>query len=168
MPHAPEDHRHPDAHSHERLHRVSPDGALATAVEALRARGERVTGARRAVLRLLANTSEHLSADEVALRLESADPGVHRATVYRTLDVLTDLGVVSQVNTTTGANVYHFASSPAGSEHLHAHCRVCGSVVVIPADSLAEVATRVSHLTGFRLEPAQSTLVGLCADCAEA
>jgi len=160
-------HSSPHAHSHERLHHLSSDAAVDEAVTALRARGERVTEGRTAVLRTLATTFEHLSADQVVARLESSDPGVHRATVYRTLEVLTDLGIVSQVRGAGAASLYHFASPPAGQEHLHAHCRVCGDVVVLPADALDEVTQHIRHLTGFRLEASQSTLAGVCERCQE-
>jgi len=147
---------------------MSPDAAVDAAIAALRAHGERVTGARRAVLEVLARTHEHVSADQVVTMLESSHPHVHRATVYRTLDMLTDLGVVSHLHASGGATVYHLAASPAGSEHLHAHCRLCGEVIVIPADALAAASGHITKETGFRLEPEQSTLVGVCADCAGA
>ncbi|MGX5697588.1 Fur family transcriptional regulator [Agromyces soli] len=152
-------------HSHERLHEALPQAAFETALASLRARGERVTEGRRAVLRALAATSEHLTAEQVVSALESTDPGVHRATVYRTLDVLAELGIVSSVHVSGGANLYHLAASPAGHEHLHAHCRSCGAVVVLPADALDAVVERAHRLAGFRLEASQSTLVGTCARC---
>ncbi|HWM15021.1 MAG TPA: Fur family transcriptional regulator [Microbacterium sp.] len=157
-------HRATDAH--ERLHRGSPDAAADAAIAALRDHGERVTGARRAVLETLARTHEHVTADQVVAMLESSRPDVHRATVYRTLDLLTELGVVSHLHASGGATVYHLAASPVGHEHLHAHCRLCGKVVVIAADALAAASDHVAEGTGFRIEPAQSTLVGVCAECA--
>jgi Fur family ferric uptake transcriptional regulator len=151
--------------AHEHLHSGASDAALHAAIEALRERGERVTLARRAVLETLARTHEHLSADDVAVLLEAAHPTVHRASVYRTLDLLTRLGIVSHIHANGGATVYHLAA-PAGHEHLHAHCRLCGAVVVVPADALATTSARVASATGFRVEPAQSALVGVCAECA--
>jgi Fur family ferric uptake transcriptional regulator len=115
---------------------------------------------------VLARTHEHVSADQVVAMLESSHPDVHRATVYRTLDLLADLGVVSHLHASGGATVYHLVAARAGHEHLHAHCRLCGAVAVIPADALAAASERVAKDTGFQIEPAQSTLVGVCADCA--
>jgi Fur family ferric uptake transcriptional regulator len=108
-----------------------------------------------------------VTAEQVVAQLEASDPGVHRATVYRTLDVLSELGIASNAHVTGGANVYHLASSPAGHEHLHAHCRVCGSVVVLPADALDGLVERARRVAAFRVEASQSTLVGTCAACAE-
>ncbi len=123
-----------------------------------------MTAPRRAVLEALAGRSDHLTADEVSLLLERAD--VHRATVYRTLDMLSAAGVVSHRHTAGGATRYHLAAAPEGGEHLHGHCRECGTVAVLPADALAGTAARLREAAGFRLEPEQSTLVGLCAECA--
>lgn len=151
---------------HERLHRDSPDAAVDAALGALRAGGERVTVARRAVLEALARTHEHLGAEEVAALLETTHPGVHRASVYRTLELLTRLGIATHVHGGGGTTVYHLAAAALGHEHLHAHCRECGEVVVVPADVLDAAASRVHAESGFRLDPGRSALVGLCAGCA--
>jgi Fur family ferric uptake transcriptional regulator len=156
---------HGGSDTHEHVHLTSPDAAISAAVATLRVHGERVTDARRAVIDVLARTHEHLSADQVVAALESSHPLVHRATVYRTLDVLAELGVVSHLHATGGATHYHLAASPAGHEHLHAHCRSCGAVIVIPVDALASASARIADETGFRIEPHQSTLVGVCREC---
>lgn len=152
------------AEAHEHLHLESPDAAYEAAVDALRAHGERVTDPRRAVIEVLARTDEHLSVDQVAALLGPSQSAVHRATIYRTLDVLAELGVVSHLHT-SGAKTYHLATSPTGHEHLHAHCRLCGTVVVIPADGLSVTSHRISQATRFQLDAQQSTLVGVCAKC---
>ncbi|KQP01092.1 hypothetical protein ASF30_00145 [Leifsonia sp. Leaf264] len=92
---------------------------------------------------------------------------VHRATVYRTMDVLADLGVVSHLHLPGEASVYHLVASPTGHEHLHAHCRVCAAVTVISGDTLDVASVRITEETGFRLEALQSTLMGICADCTQ-
>ncbi len=154
------------AETHESLHYESPESALAAALAALRSRGERVTDGRRAVLEVLARTHEHMSADQIVALLERHHPGVHRATVYRTVDMLAEHGVVSSMRAPGGATVYHLAATTAGHEHLHAHCRLCGDVVVVPADSLAEASAMMLGARGFALDPLKSTLVGVCAACA--
>lgn len=151
-------------HDHERLHARTADHAVDAAVRALRERGERVTAPRKAVLEALAGRSDHLTADEVSALLEGTD--VHRATVYRTLDVLAAAGVVSHRHGAGGATRYHLAAVAEGAEHLHGHCRSCGVVVVLPADALDDAAVRLHDSVGFSLEAEQCTLVGLCADCA--
>ncbi|MCR2764831.1 transcriptional repressor [Microbacterium sp. zg.B48] len=154
----------PGAQDHRRLHAAAEPDAVGAALAALRARGERVTAPRRAVLEALAHHAEHLTADEVAALLEDTD--VHRATVYRTLELLAATGVVSHRHVPGGAARYHLAATGAGREHLHGHCLRCGEVVVLPPDPLDGVGPRVLEGAGFRLDARQSTLVGLCARCA--
>jgi Fe2+ or Zn2+ uptake regulation protein len=88
---------------------------------------------------------------------------VHRATVYRTLDTLSALGVVSHVHLGHGPTAYHLASAPA---HVHAQCRTCGRVVELPPDLLDPVRDAAARVAGFRLAAEHVALSGTCADCA--
>jgi Fur family transcriptional regulator, ferric uptake regulator len=132
----------------------------------LRARGERMTGPRRAVLRVLAERDEHLSADAVLSRVVAHDPGVHRASVYRTLEALTELGVVQHVHVTHGGTAYHLVRGER--RHLHAQCHACGSVCDLPADLLDEVEAELASRHGFFLEAGHVALSGLCRACHDA
>jgi len=147
---------------------AGPGGDAAAVVEAavarLRAQGQRVTPARRAVLRALATTDAHLRADDVCALVEPVAPGVHRATVYRTLEALADLGVVTHVHLGHGATVHHLADRPA-DEHLHTCCRRCGRVEDVDADLLDGVLRRLARETGFELDPQHVALSGVCRDC---
>lgn len=153
----------PHAPDHVLLHAGAAAEAVEAGLAALRARGERVTGARRRVIEALASTPEHLSADEVATMLAGTD--VHRATVYRSLDALVEAGAVSLRHSAGGAARYHLATTSRAHSHLHGHCRSCGLVVTLPADALDEVVARVDAETGFLLQAGQSALEGLCRDC---
>jgi Fur family transcriptional regulator, ferric uptake regulator len=148
---------------HEHLHATAPADAVRVAVSALRLRGQRVTAPRLAVLEVLSSRTEHLTADEVSALLEGSD--VHRATVYRTLDLLAAAGVVSHRHTAGGATRYHLAATAQGREHLHGHCRSCGTVVVLPADALDHTIVQLRGVSGFHLEVEQSSLAGLCEVC---
>lgn len=140
-------------------------GALVeAAIASLRARGQRVTPARRAVLQALATTDAHLRAEDVCALVEPVLPGLHRATVYRTLESLAELGVVAHVHTGHGATVHHLAADPAG-DHLHTSCRRCGRVDDVPADLLDDVRRRLGRETGFDLAPQHVALSGVCRDC---
>jgi len=146
------------AHLHDHVHASGDPDAVAT----LRSRGMRLTAPRRAVLDALTGRAEYLTADEVALLVDADD--VHRATVYRTLELFAAAGIVSLRQIPGGAARYHL-SVGGEREHLHGHCRGCGTVVVLPADALDTALTRIADTAGFELDPAQTTLVGRCADC---
>jgi Fe2+ or Zn2+ uptake regulation protein len=140
------------------------DAVIGEVAALLRARGERMTGPRRAVLAVLAEGSEHLPADAIVSRVAERDPGVHRASVYRTLDALSELGVIQHVHIGHGATAYHLVQP--GQRHLHAHCRVCGDVRDLPSDLLDDVAAALARRHGFVLDAGHVALSGICRRCA--
>lgn len=126
----------------------------------LRAHGLRVTQPRLAVLQALQRLGGHPSADDIAAMV--GPDRVHRATVYRALEVLAERGVLTHVHLDTGVTAYHLAD-----RHLHARCHNCGRVVDLPADLLDEVSMRVRSVAGFTLDAGHIALSGNCATCAE-
>jgi len=130
----------------------------------LRARGERMTRPRRAVLTALARRGGHLLAAEVVEAVAAEDASVHRASVYRTLEALSALGVVQHLHLSHGGTAYHLTSGD-GHRHLHAQCRVCGAVRDLPADLLDQVAEVMALRDGFLLDPGHVALSGTCREC---
>ena len=149
------------------------------AVDTLRARGERVTQARRAVLEVLdrAQVDEHLGADEIAHRAATSAPGLHRATVYRALATLGGLGLVAHTHVGGSATVYHLAAG-AGEEdtagrlaggsagHSHLQCTGCGTVIDIPDHVLRPLARCLARDLAFELNAEHAALLGTCSACA--
>ena len=155
--------------------KVSPGGSAAAprvqaALGLLRDQHERVTKARQAVIEVLDSTDEHLAADEIVARAEASAPGVHRATVYRALSTLGELGLVTHTHVGGSATVYHLAvPSPADETasppHAHLQCTNCLAVIDIPVDVLDSLISRVDREVGFQVEPHHAALLGLCANC---
>lgn len=130
----------------------------------MRRRGQRVTAPRRAVLTALAGLPDHPTAEQVVAAVEAGEGDVHRATVYRTLDTLTSLGIVTHVHVGHGGTAYHLDDQT----HLHAQCQGCGQVVDVPADVLDDVSARLQDVAGFHLDPAHVALSGRCSHCHQA
>jgi Fur family transcriptional regulator, ferric uptake regulator len=129
----------------------------------IRDRGGRVTATRRAVVAaLLDGHREHLTAEDVAARVQAAHPDTHLSTVYRTLEALEALGVATHVHLGHGPSTYHLAAE----SHHHAACDGCGAVVELPADLFDDLARRVAETTGFVVEPSHFALPGRCRECA--
>ncbi|HEY6797612.1 MAG TPA: Fur family transcriptional regulator [Kineosporiaceae bacterium] len=139
------------------------EATIAEVTRLLRARGERMTGPRRAVLAVLADGHDHLGADAIVARVAQRDPSVHRASVYRTLETLSQLGVVQHVHVGHGVTAYHLIHG--GERHVHAHCRACGAVQDLPPDLLDDVAATLAGRFGFCLDAGHVALSGLCAAC---
>ncbi|WP_420453299.1 Fur family transcriptional regulator [Ilumatobacter sp.] len=145
-------------------HRVDPgDWTPETVADALRAAGCRVTGPRVAVLRALLDTGGTVDAATLAERAREHEPDVHDATVYRTVRVLTEVGIATHVHAGHGPSLVRLA----GDDGLVAVCRGCGDIEPVPTDLIATMSTRMRARTGFALEPGHFALEGLCASCRE-
>jgi Fur family transcriptional regulator, ferric uptake regulator len=150
--------------------RSAPAPRVEAALGMLRGQHERVTRARQAVIEVLDATDEHLAADEIVARAEASAPGVHRATVYRALSTLGELGLITHTHVGGSATVYHLAvpevsAKAASSPHAHLQCTNCQAVIDVPADVLDSLINRVDREVGFLVEPHHAALLGLCSDC---
>ncbi len=132
----------------------------------LNARGERMTRPRQAVLGVLADDRRHLCAEDVVVGVARRDPSVHRASVYRTLDALTHLGVVQHVHVSHGPTVYHLVDGDRG--HLHLQCTSCGDISDAPSALLVAVAGELDQSYDFSLDLGHVALAGLCSSCRSA
>ena len=140
-----------------------PDSELdAQLTAALRARGQRVTAPRLLVHRHVRRSRGHLTADQVHGELARGMPSLSPATIYATLELLDELGVLRRLSTPGGTTVY----DPRTDAHHHAICRRCGRIedVVAPVD--ASAAEAVAAAAGFRADHGELQLTGLCAACA--
>ncbi len=131
--------------------------------EQIRARGLRWTPQRRAVIDALAEVDGHISAADLVERCRLRDPSTIPSTVYRTLDVLEELGLVRHGHGADGREEYHLR--PAG-EHGHLHCSACGATWEIGEERAAAVAAALRGADGFEVDIGHVTLVGRCRDCA--
>ena len=143
------------------LHRTAD-----TLISALRERSLRITQARRAICDVLATShDEHMSASDILEKArERAQVGIDQSTVYRTLDVLEELGYLHHVHLGHGAGVYHLTEE---SDHQHLVCERCGKSVEIPLHELAPVLATVTSRYGFVAEGVHFALVGTCENCSE-
>jgi Fur family ferric uptake transcriptional regulator len=134
----------------------------ADVMELLRSRGLRMTPQRRAIVSEVMRTHGHISPSAIARKVEGEMPGVNPSTVYRTLALLEDVGVLQHSHLESGAE-YHKADE---AQHVHLTCHRCGRDDEL---SLAE-AERLKRLIhshhGFVADLTHFAITGLCADCA--
>lgn len=140
-----------------------PDHATADELlDRLRARGARVTTARRLVLVALAQAGpSHPTAEQLTEQVHLANPELHASTIYRTLELLEDLGLVIRAGYDRGATTYHLADA----QHHHATCEVCGTVLELPEGTFAPVVSRLRRDLGFHAVPRHLMITGVCAAC---
>ena len=136
---------------------------------ALQARGYRLTAARRAILAALTAAGGHVTADELAAAValaarDGGAPRVGRMTVYRTLDLLGELGLLRPVYQGTGAA--HYVLLLDGHHH-HLVCSRCRRVIEFDECALAELAETVGRRYGFAVEGHLLEFYGRCSNCSE-
>jgi Fur family ferric uptake transcriptional regulator len=136
------------------------DGSLA---EVLRAKGLRLTAQRQLVLEAVHQLG-HATPDQVHVKVSEVAAGVNITTVYRTLELLEELGLVTHAHLSHGAPTYH---SVGETQHVHLVCRSCGGLTEIPTTMLAPLARDLDAEHGFLLDIGHVALFGVCAGCGQ-
>lgn len=126
----------------------------------LHERGFRITSQRRTVLEVISGSPGHLTAEEVYERARQVNPHISLATVYRTLNVLTDAGLMKQRHISPDHARSHFEAAEA-QDHFHFRCLGCGRVI----EFRNEAAVR-SLCEGLRGVPGVGRILDICA-CVE-
>ncbi len=135
-----------------------------TILGAFEAAGYRLTSPRRALARLVASRAGHFSADELLTESRRARLGVTRATIFRSLDVLADLGVVERLDLPTGEHAF-VACEPVHRHHIV--CSSCGRSTGVADHGLEAVAESIGRETGYRVDTHRLELFGRCPECRE-
>lgn len=120
--------------------------------------GHRLTGPRRLLLAAMGELGDQFTAEELA----AAAPGVGRATVFRTLRLMLELGTVCQVVLDDGAVHYRLTS---GGHHHHISCSECGAVLDFASCDIDDLLGELSRRTGYAIEAHRLEVYGRCAAC---
>ena len=129
----------------------------------LRERGLRWTPQRRMLIEVMAETDGHITAAELVERCRAADPETTPSTIYRSLDVLEDLGLIRHCHGADGREEFHVLPQ---TEHGHLFCEACGSSWDIEASEAATLTRTLRRERGFEVDLSHLAVVGRCADCA--
>lgn len=132
-------------------------------------RGEYNTRQKRELQRFLMERSmQHFSVDEVVFALRDQGEKVGRSTVYRYLEQLAEQGSVRKYPGVEGITQYqHVEDSASCDAHFHMLCSRCGNLMHVDCDMMGQMAEHLMAEHGFRLDPRQTMLVGVCARCRE-
>lgn len=130
--------------------------------ELLRQRGLRATSQRVVMHRLLREQNRHVSAEDLLSEATERLPGVSLPTIYATLELFEELGIVRRVNGGSGTLMWDTRSDA----HHHMICRSCGRVEDIETPLDLEGARRSAARSGFQPDRAEVVVSGLCASCA--
>jgi Fur family ferric uptake transcriptional regulator len=134
-------------------------------IDRMEAKGLRMTHQRRLLAELLDRAEEHLDAEAVYELARRRDPGIHRATVYRTLNTLKRLGLVDELDLMHVNGDRHYYEVRPRVLHIHLVCMACGTVQEPGGPFWEELKMRVHGETGFKPEVVRLEMGGVCVKC---
>lgn len=141
---------------------ATPSAPWSTVPDRLRARGLRWTPQRRTLIEVLSRTDGHVTGAELIERCRELDPTTIPSTVYRTLDVLEEIGVVRHAHGIDGREEFHVLPE---REHGHLHCTVCRATWEIDEREAAELVAALARTRGFAADLSHLSIGGRCREC---
>ena len=136
--------------------------SLQDVISMLRQSGHKVTPQRVVIIKTVLESSEHLTPAELYEKIHRLDPEVGEVTVYRTLNILSELGLLCLVH--TGENTHSYISRPPG-HHGHLICSGCGKVINFTDGNLSGLEERLTGETGFDIKDHRLDFFGSCREC---
>lgn len=131
-------------------------------MEVLRLRGKRITPQRGLILDVIRESYGHLDAGEIYRRAREKDPRISLSTVYRNLNLLQELGVISELHLDEEHHHYELKEE---TEHHHLICSGCSKVIEFDSPLVDKLVEQVAQEQGFRIDRVHIDLVGLCQAC---
>lgn len=130
--------------------------------EVLRELGYRLTPQRQLILTALQGSDDHISAEEIHAQVSAKYPHVNISTVYRTLELLKSLGLVTETDLGSGRFRYHYADK---GHHHHMICENCGAIIEVDESLLLPVKSTLLKEYGFMAKVSHLAIFGRCAKC---
>ena len=131
----------------------------------LKQRGVRLTRQRQILLDLIDKSGEHLDAEQLFLLAKQHDPKLNRVTVYRTLKMLKEGGLVDELDLMHIGGDQHFYETRMKQEHAHIICLRCGKVEEFFGEPLQKLRRQVESHFGFQIVLARTEVGGYCSHC---
>jgi Fur family ferric uptake transcriptional regulator len=142
-----------------------PDVAWTDVRDRLRARGLRWTPQRRILIEVLSKADGHVTGAELVERCRAIDPETIPSTVYRTLDVLEELGLLCHSHGADGREEFHVLPAAV---HGHLHCIDCSTTWEIDAEEAAALVETLARRRDFAVDVTHLSIAGRCAECSAA
>jgi len=130
----------------------------------LRRRGYRLTPQRQLVLEAVGELG-HATPEEIVTAVRRTASGVNISTVYRTLELLEELGLVQHAHLGHGASTYSVTSD---DDHVHLVCRDCGGIEEAPPSVVGPVVAELAATRGFTVDVGHFAVFGRCRECSPA
>jgi Fur family ferric uptake transcriptional regulator len=133
-------------------------------IDTLKQHGYKLTRQRRAVIRAITSSQDHLTPAAVYEKVHLGYPKIGLATIYRTLDKLAQLGLICELH--AGGSCHSYTIGTAGHHH-HLICSNCGTVIDFCGYDLGNLERKLTSETGFHINDHLLEFIGLCQSCQE-
>lgn len=132
-------------------------------IQKLRDHGLRLTWQRKLILQVMHDIGEYATAEEIHRQVQAQNPVVDITTVYRTLELLHELGLAASLDLGGGQRRYELVG--LHGPHHHLYCRACGRLVRVEQEEVQPLVDALRQTRGFELTLDHLVLTGLCARC---
>ncbi|MGL5575732.1 MAG: Fur family transcriptional regulator [Sarcina sp.] len=137
-----------------------------TLKEQFKSKGYKLTPQIRAIVDIIMDSEKkHLTAEEIYDQVKVNCPEIGLATVYRTILLLEEMGVIYKLDLNDGCSRYELANENENHRHHHLVCNSCGSVSEVEDDLLEELENEVERKYGFKIEDHSVKFFGICKNC---
>lgn len=134
--------------------------------ERLKEKGCKLTLQRRGVLDvLLEHCNEHLSTEEIYAAVKEKYPEIGLATVYRTVQLFEEMGIIDRLNFDDGCSRFELSSGDAVHHHHHLICEKCNKVFEVENDLLEEIESEIESKYNFKVHNHNVMFYGHCKEC---
>ena len=131
-------------------------------IEELQARGMRVTPQRAIIFEAIESLQGHITAEDIFEKVQEINPYISLATVYRTLELLQELKLITPTN--FGRSQIYFALKDHGSHH-HIVCTECGGIQEFPDELLEPIRVKLEEQFNFQAHTEHMSIFGICKKC---
>ncbi|ERK31009.1 MULTISPECIES: Fur family transcriptional regulator [Clostridium] len=134
--------------------------------EDFKKKGYKLTPQRRAIVNsIIKNEGKHLTAEEIYDEVKRDCPEIGLATVYRTILLLEDLGIIYKLDLDDGCARFELAHEGENHRHHHLVCNVCGGVIEVEDDLLDEIEQKIQNSYNFAITDHSVKFFGVCDKC---
>jgi Fur family ferric uptake transcriptional regulator len=126
-------------------------------------KGLRSTRQRDIILDIFLSTRQHVSVEDLYLKVKSSNPGIGQATVYRTLKLFAEAGLAREIHLHDGQTRYEHVL--AGEHHDHLVCTGCNAIIEFENETIEKLQDEIAARHGFMIRSHKLEIYGLCATC---
>jgi Fur family transcriptional regulator, ferric uptake regulator len=137
-------------------------------IKELVARGIRMTSQRQVLVEIIQDSPKHLDAAALLKIARKKDPGINRATVYRTVALLKQLGLIDELDLMHLEGEKHYYEAKTNRDHCHIACFRCGAIMEYTSSSFDNLREEIAKESGFAIRVLRLEVGGTCPKCRQA